>query len=72
MKSKPVMWLFAVVGVLWLLLGLRDAFAPGFFSPNGRVVTGSNIAMDFALATVFIALAVAMAITLRRLHRNDQ
>jgi hypothetical protein len=72
MKSKPVIWLFAVVGVLWVLLGLRDLFAPGFFSPNGRVVTGSNIALDFALATVFITLAVAMAIRLRRPHGGGQ
>jgi len=71
MKSKPVMWLFAVVGVLWLLLGLRDAFAPGFFSPNGRVVAGSNIAFDFAVATVFIALAGFMASRLRRPHEKQ-
>lgn len=72
MKSKPVMWLFGVVGVLWVLVGLRDAFAPGFFSPNGRVVTSTNIALDFAVATVFIALAGAMAIRLRRSHGGGQ
>ena len=68
MKSKTMIWLFLIVGLLWALAGLRDIFAPGFFSFNGRVVTGSNIALEFAVAAVFLAVAGYMASRIRHLN----
>ncbi len=58
--KKATMWISLIVGIMWVLVGLRDAFAPGFFSPNGRVVTNGQIAFDFAMATVFIVLGSLM------------
>ena len=57
MKFRVMIWLFLIAGVLWMLAGLRDAFAPVFFSFSSRVVTSSNIVLDFAVAAVFFALA---------------
>lgn len=57
-KAGPRLFLFA--GILWLLVGLRDAFAPGFFSMSGRVVTGSEIALDFAMAAILLTLGGGM------------
>ena len=70
MKSKAMIWLFLIAGVLWLLAGLRDVFAPGFFSINGRVVTGSEIGLEFAVAAVFIALAGYSASRINHLKGN--
>jgi hypothetical protein len=61
MKSKVGIWLFLIAGILWLLVGLRDLFAPGFFSFSGRVVTNSQIVVDFALGVMFLALGASMA-----------
>jgi len=57
MKSRGMIWLFFIAGILWLLVGVRDTFAPGFFSFSGHVVTTSNIVLDFAAAAVFLAMA---------------
>ena len=65
-KSKVGTWFFLLAGTLWLLVGLRDTFAPGFFSTRGRVVTGNHIAFDVALAAIFLALAGSMATLNRR------
>jgi len=72
MKSKTIIWLFLISGLLWLLVGLRDIFAPGFFSPNGRVVTVSNIALDFSVATVFLTVAGYMASKIRHVNSNGK
>lgn len=48
-----------VAGVLWLLLGLRDLLAPGFFSPNGRIVSTWMIVSSFALGIFFLLLPFA-------------
>jgi hypothetical protein len=68
MKTKAVMWLLLLAGILWVFVGLRDVFAPGFFSPNGRLVTSSHITLDFAVAAVFIAVGGVMAGRLRHDH----
>ena len=69
MKSKTIIWsLFA--GILWMLVGLRDTFAPSFFSFKGRVVTNGNIVFDFAVAAVFPRVAAYTASTSRHLNGN--
>ena len=72
MKHKAMIWLFLFAGILWMIVGLRDAFAPGFFSFSGRVVTGGDLAMDFAVAAVFLALAGYTAIRSRQLDGNGK
>ena len=72
MKSKAVIWLFLIAGILWMLVGLRDTFAPGFFSFSGRVAIGSDIVIDFAVGSVFLALAGYTAIKNRHLNGNGK
>ena len=64
-KTKIVIWLFILAGLLWILAGIRDLFAPGFFSISGRAVSGS-IALDFAIGIVFLILASSQAVRTRR------
>jgi hypothetical protein len=53
MKTKSwintLMWF---VGILWIGVGLRDLFAPHFFSPN--VASTSTIILDFAVGAIFL------------------
>ncbi|HEV2828030.1 MAG TPA: hypothetical protein VGW76_10550 [Pyrinomonadaceae bacterium] len=58
MKLKNItVWLFLFAGVLYTIAGLRDIFAPGFFNISPRVPTRDDIAMQFVLAGVFLAMA---------------
>lgn len=68
-KAKIVMWLFIAAGLLWILAGTRDLFAPGFFSISGRPVTASGIAFSFAIGVVFLILASSQAGRTRS-HKN--
>jgi hypothetical protein len=70
-KSKTVMWLFIAAGTLWMLAGIRDLFAPGFFSISGRSVSGSSIALDFAIGVVFLIMASSPAIRIRNLNNKS-
>ncbi len=58
-KSKTMMWLSIVAGVLWILAGMRDLFAPGFFSISGRTASGSSVALNFAIGIMFLVVAVS-------------
>ena len=64
-KPKIVMWLFIVAGLLWILAGTRDLFAPGFFSISGHPVNGSGIAVNFAIGIVFLIIASLQAVRTR-------
>lgn len=55
------MGLFIAAGSLWILAGIRDLFAPGFFNISGREVSGSSIALNFAVGIVFLILAYPVA-----------
>lgn len=60
MRMNPkVRLVFTVAGVLWLLVGLRDLLAPGFFAPSGRVVGSWTIVSSFALSTFFLLFPIA-------------
>ena len=59
MKLKNItVWLFLFAGVLYTIAGLRDIFAPGFFNISPRIPSSSDIAMQFLLGGVFLAMAV--------------
>ena len=66
-KAKIVMWLFILAGSLWILAGIRDLFAPGFFTISGGTVSGSSIALDFAIGIVFLVIGSSQAV---RTHRQ--
>jgi hypothetical protein len=65
-KTKIVMWLFILAGLLWILAGIRDLFAPDFFSISGRTVSGGSIALDFAIGMVFLIIGSSQAVRTRR------
>jgi hypothetical protein len=60
MTQKLAVWLCAVVGVVWMVIGLRDVFAPHLFRFDGRVAEGSTILLDFASGVVFLGCAFAL------------
>jgi hypothetical protein len=60
-KQKVAVWASLCAAVLWALAGLRDIFAPGFFSMSGRVVSTSNIELEFAIAAMFFVVAASFS-----------
>lgn len=61
--NKVAFWGFLFAGVLYVVAGLRDVFAPGFFNISPQIPSKSSIAMQFVLAGTFLALAVLMRLT---------
>jgi len=59
MKSKTAIWASLIAGLLWVIVGLRDTFAPGSFTMSGRVVSKLDIAMEFATAAIFLFVAAS-------------
>jgi len=62
MKLKKIaVWGFLLAGVLGVTAGLRDWFAPGFFSMSPRIPGTGDIIGHFVAAVSFFALAVLSA-----------
>ena len=57
MRKRILLGLSALAAVMWLMAGLRDVFAPDFFTISPRVMGKSDIIIEFATAAVFFALA---------------
>ena len=55
-----------LAAVLYVIAGLRDIFAPGFFNISPHVPDKSEIILQFALAAVFLALAASFSRTRHR------
>lgn len=58
MKNKIVLGLYFLVGGMWIIVALRDIFAPGFLAMNGRVIGRNQIIFEFAVAIVFLTIGV--------------
>jgi len=58
MKNKIVIGLYFLVGGMWIIVALRDIFAPGFLVMNGRVIGRNQIIFEFAVAIVFLTIGV--------------
>jgi hypothetical protein len=59
MKLKSVaVWGFLFAGVLYVIGGLRDIFAPGFFNMSPQIPSKGDIVVKFVLAGGFFAMAV--------------
>jgi hypothetical protein len=56
-RQRIIVGAFLLAAVLWVIAGLRDIFAPGFFNISSRVMGKSDIILEFAVAAIFIALA---------------
>ena len=57
MKYKVAVWASLVAGLLWVVVGLRDTYAPGFFNMSPSVKGKLDIAMEFATGAVFLIIA---------------
>ena len=57
MKSRTATWLCLFTGLLWVIVALRDIFAPRFFTMSPRVMTRLDIALEFAAAVAFFIAA---------------
>ena len=57
MKHKVALWASLIAGLLWVGVGLRDTYAPGFFTMSGSVKSKLDIAMEFATGAVFLIIA---------------
>jgi hypothetical protein len=57
MKHKIAVWASLVAGLLWVVVVLRDTYAPGFFSMSPSVKGKLDIAMEFATGAVFLIIA---------------
>ena len=55
--QKIAVWGFLVAGVLGVITGLRDIFAPGFFNVSPQVKSKADIILQFVSAASFFALA---------------
>ena len=56
MKSRIVAWACLFAGVLWVVAGLRDIFAPGFFTMSASEKSNLDIAMEFASGATFLLI----------------
>ena len=59
MNKTTAFWINAAVGALWIGIGLRDLFAPHFFTFDGRVADNSTVILDFAVGTIFLIVALS-------------
>lgn len=74
MKSKLTtiaVWLFLLAGVLYVIAGLRDIFAPGFFKVSPQVPGTGDIILQFVLAGTFLALAALLRKTKTQADVNN-
>jgi hypothetical protein len=70
MKHKVAVWASLVAGLLWVLVGLRDTFAPGFFSMSPGVKGRLDIALEFATGAVFLLIAALFQRSRQQLDSN--
>jgi len=54
--KKLTVGLFLFAGVLFLITGLRDIFAPGFFNVSPQVKSRGDIIFQFVAAVTFFAV----------------
>jgi hypothetical protein len=57
MMPRIAVWGFALAGVLGIIAGLRDIFAPGFFKMSPRIPSNTDIVVQFGIAALFLVLA---------------
>lgn len=68
MKTKVLMWVWLIAALLWVFVGLRDIFAPRFFTMSPRSMGKLDITMEFVAAAAFLIVA---ALFHRSRHQVD-
>ena len=63
--QKIAVWGFLFAGVLGVITGLRDTFAPGFFNISPQVKGKTDIILQFVSAASFFALAYLFRLSSR-------
>ena len=63
--QKLTVGLFLFAGALFLITGLRDIFAPGFFNVSPQVKTRGDIIFQFAAAVTFLAVGYLSSLNKR-------
>ena len=63
--QKLTVGLFFFAGVLFLIGGLRDTFAPGFFNVSPQVKTRGDIIFQFAAAVTFLSVGYLSSLNKR-------
>jgi hypothetical protein len=69
-NNKIAVWGFVAVAVLYVLAGLRDLFAPGFFTISPQLPGKGQIITQFGMAVMCLALAAAFRV--RDPHRANK
>jgi hypothetical protein len=72
MKSKIAVWASLIAGILWVGVGLRDTFAPGFFTMSGSVKSKLDIAMEFATAATFLSIAAVFHLNRKQIDNKTK
>jgi len=72
MKSRIVAWACLFAGLLWVVAGLRDTFAPGFFTMSGSVKSNLDIAMEFASGATFLLIGAVFYRNIQKLDRKSK
>jgi hypothetical protein len=60
-NQKIALWGFMFAALCEALAGLRDIFAPGFFTMSGRHMDGGDIALQFAIAAMCFVVGVSFS-----------
>jgi hypothetical protein len=64
--NKAAAYLGAIAGLMFLAAGLRDIFAPGFFSISPTPPDPTSIALTLFVGVVFLGFAAAQAVIVKR------
>ena len=68
--QRIAVWGFLIAGVLGIITGIRDVFAPGFFNVSPQVKGKADIVLQFVSAASFLALAYLFS--LQRFDTNKK
>jgi hypothetical protein len=60
-KKRLTVGLFTFAGVLYVLGGIRDLYAPGFFNMSPLIPSNTDIVIKFVLAAMFFVLAATFS-----------
>jgi hypothetical protein len=69
--QKIAVWGALLAGVLGIVTGLRDTFAPGFFNISPQVKSKNDIILQFVSGVSWFAIAYLFSLS-PRTDRNKQ
>ena len=60
MNKTKAFLIIALVGLMWIGIGLRDLFVPHFFRFDGQVASNSTVVLDFLAGAAFLVAALSL------------